>query len=103
MTQYATDRRVRTAIDAIVAGAEALPEPAKAALAQANIARREAGSALTAAHAEPFAQAVGIDAVQAVSVINTINVATDIQTKGIPAQQEVQRLAMETQSQGQSI
>jgi len=103
VTQYATDRRVRTAIDAIVAGAEALPEPAKAALAQANAARLEARSALTAVHAEPFAQAVGIDPIQAVSVIHTINAATDIQAKGIPAQQEVQRLAMESQSQGRSI
>ncbi len=103
VTQYATDRRVRTAIDAIVAGADALPEPAKAALAQANVTRQEAGSALTAAHAEPFAQILGIDPPQAVSAINTINAATDIQAKGIPAQQEVQRLAMETQSQGKSI
>ncbi len=103
VTQYATDRRVRTAIDAIVAGADALPEPAKAALAQANVTRQEAGSALTAAHAEPFAQAVGIDPTQAVSVIHTINAATDIQAKGIPAQQEVQRLAVESQSQGRSI
>ena len=58
---------------------------------------------LTATHAEPFAHAVGIDPIHAVSVIHTINAATDIQTKGIPAQQEVQRLAIESQSQGRSI